>query len=269
MYFLDKNRGKNGSVVYKVQNNFDYPLQKDIHGQYKIKSGEQIRICMTSDFFLPEADQWRNDAWEIIKQRPDVVFFLLTKRPERVMECLPHDWTDGWENIFFNVTCENQDMADERLPLLQKLPFKHKGIMVAPFIGEVKIAKYLQSGFIEQVIAGGENYDGSRPLKYEWVKELYDECVAANVKFAFIETGSYFEKDGKIYNIPDKEKQSVMAYKSGLQHHEKNIDFKLNTKQTELFNNQNTWYKPIFKERCQTCGSRLICNGCSNCGKCN
>lgn len=73
--------------------------------------------------------------------------------------------------------------------------------MVAPFIEEVKLGKYLEKGFVEQVIAGGENYGGTRPLQYEWVKNLYDdECVNADVKFAFIETGTYFIKDGKKYH---------------------------------------------------------------------
>lgn len=139
--------------------------------------------------------------------------------------------------------------------------------MAAPFIGEVSIAKYLAKGFIEQVIAGGENYDGSRPLKYEWVKKLYDECVAANVKFAFIETGTYFEKDGKTYKIETKFKQSQQAYKSGLQHRGKPINFKLKKPQGSLFD-EVIAYQPYFREQCQTCGSRLICNGCSNCGKC-
>ncbi len=268
MYYLDKQRGKDGSAVYKVKNNFDYPLQKDQHGNYKIKSGEQIRVCMTSDFFLPEADKWRADAWKIMRERPDVVFFLLTKRPERVMDCLPADWNDGWENIFFNVTCENQQMSDKRLPILEQLPFKHKGIMVAPFVGPVSIAKYLQKGFIEQVIAGGENYDGSRPLKYEWVKNLYAECIAANVKFAFIETGTYFEKDGKTYRIESKFKQSQQAYKSGLQYLGKPIKFHLKPLQNSLFENENLIYRPCFRKQCETCGSRLICNGCSDCGNC-
>lgn len=214
MYFLDSMRQQDGSNVYRVKNNFDYPLKKNKDGTYKIKSGEQIRVCMTSDFFLEEADEWRNEAWEIMKKRSDVVFFLLTKRPERVQKCLPKDWNDGLENIFFNVTCENQKRADERIPILFDLPFKHKGIMVAPFIGEVRIGDYLQKNIIEQVIAGGENYEGSRLLKYEWVKSLYDECVQNDVTFNFFETGTRFEKDGKIYDMPDKEVQSRMAYKS-------------------------------------------------------
>lgn len=267
MYFLDKQRNQDGRRIYKVKNNFDYPLQKDKNGRYKIKSGEQIRVCMTSDFFLEEADEWRSEAWKIMKKRPDVVFFLLTKRPERVAECLPPDWHDGWENIFFNVTCENQKRADERIPLLFKLPFKHKGIMVAPFVGPVSIKNYLPAGQIEQVIAGGENYDGSRPLAYDWVKSLYDECVGADVTFCFIETGTNFMKDGKTYHMPDKRLQSRMAYKSGLQYQGKAQKFLLdNIGQGSLFG-EEVWQKS-FGSRCQTCGSRLICNGCSDCSQC-
>ncbi|MBP3346867.1 MAG: DUF5131 family protein [Alphaproteobacteria bacterium] len=268
MYFLDKQRNQDGRRIYKVKNNFDYPLQKDKSGRYKVKSGEQIRVCMTSDFFLEEADEWRPEAWKIMKKRPDVIFFLLTKRPERVAECLPPDWHDGWENIFFNVTCENQKRADERIPLLFKLPFKHKGIMVAPFVGPVSIKNYLPAEQIEQVIAGGENYDGSRPLAYDWVKSLYAECVGADVTFCFIETGTNFMKDGKTYHMPDKGLQSRMAYKSGLQHRGRPIDFKLQPAvQSSLFEDDDA-YRKYFGVRCQTCGSRLICNGCSDCGQC-
>lgn len=267
MYFLDKQRNALGSRIYRVKNNFDYPLQKDRSGRYKIKSGEQIRVCMTSDFFLEEADEWRPQAWQIMRQRPDVVFFLLTKRPERVRRCLPDDWGSGWENVFFNVTCENQKRADERIPLLFELPFKHKGIMAAPFIGPVSIESYLAAGQIEQVIAGGENYDGSRPLDYAWVKKLYDECVAADVTFCFIETGTNFIKDGKNYHMPDKALQSRMAYKSGLQHQGRPMRFKLEKAQPGLFGEED-FYQKYFGEKCETCGSRLICNGCSKCGQC-
>ena len=86
-----------------------------------------------------------------MRQRSDVIFYLLTKRPERVLRCLPEDWQDGWDNIFFNVTCENQKRADERIPLLLELPFRHKGLNCAPLLGPVSVGKYLDSGQIEQV----------------------------------------------------------------------------------------------------------------------
>lgn len=267
MYFLDRQRGHDGSEIYKTKTSFNYPLQKFRNGEYKVKSGEQIRICMTSDFFLKEADEWRGEAWDIIKERSDVKFFLLTKRPQRVRECLPNDWGDGWENVFLNVTCENQQRADERIPLLLALPFKHKGIMCAPLIGEITISQYLAANQIEQVLCGGENYDGARPCDYEWVKQLRKECEAHDVTFCFIETGTHFIKDGKHYQLPDKRIQSQMAYKSGISYQGKPMKFKL-CDRLGLPIPEEELYVPYYGRHCQTCGSKLICNGCSKCGKC-
>lgn len=267
MYFLDRMRDCNGADIYKTKSGFYYPLKKDRNGNYKIRSGEQLRVCMTSDFFLEEADAWRDEAWDIMRLRPDVKFFLLTKRPQRVIEHLPKDWGNGWDNIFFNITCENQRRADERIPILHELPFKHKGIMCAPFIAPVSIEKYLEIGQIEQVICGGENYDGARPCDFEWVKALRAECVSHNITFCFIETGTHFIKDGKHYHMPDKQIQSKMAHKSGMNYQGKPIDFRLTDSWGYTIPAEDL-YIPYYGNQCQECGSKLICNGCSQCGKC-
>ncbi len=267
MYFLDRVRDKNGADIYRTKAGFNYPLQKNRNGSCKIQSGELIRVCMTSDFFLEEADEWRSDAWDVIRERPDVKFFLLTKRPQRVRECLPKDWDEGWENVFFNVTCENQKRADERIPILLDLPFKHKGIMCAPFIGEVSIEKYLGDGQIEQVICGGENYDGARPCNFDWVKSLREECVQHNVTFCFIETGTVFIKDGKSYHIPNKALQAEMAHKSKMNFEGKAMKWIL-TDRFRVPIPKEELYTPRYRENCHKCGSKLICNGCSDCGRC-
>lgn len=268
MYFLDAMREKNGADIYRTKAGFRYPISKDRSGQYKVKSGEMIRVCMTSDFFLEEADSWRDEAWDIMRQRPDVKFFLLTKRPERVADHLPWDWGEGWEHVMFNVTCENQRRADERIPFLLSLPFKHKGIMCAPYIGPVSIREYLPAGQIEQVLCDGENYGGVRPCHYEWVKSLRDECVEYNVTFTFCGTGRVFVKDGRTYHIEGNGLQSQQAYKSGLSFQGKPIDFKLTDGWGYPIPDEQL-YKPYFGERCQTCGMRQTCNGCSRCGKCD
>ena len=267
MYFLDAQRDQDGSRIYRT-NKFDYPLQKDRHGAYKIKSGEWLRVCLTSDFFLEEADQWRDEAWNIISQRPDVVFFLLTKRPERIAGHLPSNWGAGWDNVFMSVTAENQRRADERLPILLSLPFRHKGVMVAPFIGEVSLERYLASGQIEQVMSGGENYDGARPCRFEWVQKLHDECIRHRVNFAWIETGTIFIKDGRTYHIPSKLLQSRQAWKSGMGHISKPLQFKL-TDQLGMEIPEESLYKPQYcHHNCRECGSRGFCNGCVQCGLC-
>ena len=139
--------------------------------------------------------------------------------------------------------------------------------MCAPFIGAVSIEKYLNDGQIDQVICGGENYDGSRPCSFDWVKNLRAECVAHNVTFCFIETGTVFIKDGKRYYLPQKHIQSEMAYKSGMNYAGKPMEWKL----TDRFGSEiprEDLYVPHYRENCEHCGSRLICNGCSDCGRC-
>ena len=267
MYFLDGLRDKDGSEIYRTKAGFRYPLSKDRQGNYKVKSGEMIRVCMTSDFFLDAADAWRPEAWDIIRRRPDVKFFLLTKRPQRVREHLPQDWGDGWENVMFNVSCENQRRADERIPILLELPFRHKGIMCAPYIGPVSIEKYLKENQIEQVLCDGENYGGARPCHYEWVKALRDECVRYNVTFVFCGTGRRFVKDGRLYKIEGNGLQSQQAFRSGLSFQGKPMEFRL-TDSWGFPLAEDQLYKPYFGERCQTCGMKLSCNGCSRCGKC-
>jgi protein gp37 len=271
MYFLDAQRDKSGAEIYRVKNNFNYPIQKNKNGEYKIKSGEYLRVCMTSDFFLEDADDWRDEAWDIIQQRKDVVFIFVTKRPERVLQTLPKDLY--LENIWFHVTCENQDCADERIPILLDLPFLHKGIMIAPFIGKISISKYLQTGQIENVWAGGENYNGARPLFYNWVKSVSEECKQHDVSFSFFETGNIFIKDNKKIVFTNKTEQSKFAYLQNLNYEsskkqEFNIIKPEKYFQVSLFDDKAE-NPPYFKEHCQYCLQKKWCVGCSNCGKCS
>lgn len=266
VYYQDGQRGGDGSRIYRTKAGFDYPLQRKRDGGFRIQAGELIRVCMTSDFFLEEADAWRPEAWDIMRQRPDVKFFLLTKRAGRIARCLPPDWGDGWPNVMLNVTAENQRRADERLPILMGVPARHKGVMCAPFVGPVSLQRWLGTGQIEQVACGGENYDGSRPCRYEWVRGLYEECVAANVRFAFLETGNAFVKDGRTYHFSDKQEQRRQAWRSGLRHEGRPIEWDLRYP-IGIPVPPEDLYVPRYRcDRCQECGGRMICNGCGNCG---
>ena len=41
-----------------------------------------------SDWFIEEADEWRDSAWNVIRETPHI-YQILTKRPERIRENLP------------------------------------------------------------------------------------------------------------------------------------------------------------------------------------
>ena len=215
-FFLDKRYGRDTNIVVKNKSGFNLPVKKDRAGNFKLPSGANIRVCMASDFFLEEADEWRDEAWNIIRKRPDLMFSLLTKRADRIKANLPDDWGDGWDNVTFAVSCENQKRLDERMPYLLDIPAKHRWISLKPFIGEIDLDEYLAEDKIEWVLAGGENYLGSRPLHYEWVKKAYEQCSKHNVKFTFGQTGNIFIKDGVEYKIRNRTEQMVQALKSGL-----------------------------------------------------
>ena len=268
MYTLDARRGIDTSRVYRTQN-FDLPLARTRGGDWKIPAGLELFVGLSTDFFVEEADPWRPAAWDIIRRRPDVAFRILTKRAARIPGCLPPDWGDGWENVMLQVTTENQARADERLPLLLGIPAKHRGFMAAPLIGPVDAERHLATGQIEQVLCGGENYDGARPCHHEWVASLSAQCRRHGVQFDFIETGTVYVKDGKTYHLPDKRLQSRQAHLSGLSHPGRPVTYRLRHPEPTLFDDPVPRRTFPFRDTCSDCGSRPTCNGCSGCGACS
>lgn len=118
VYRMDARNDKDASEIKKNVSSFHLPISKNRRGEYKYPSGTEFSTCFTSDFFLEEADKWRKDAWQIIKERSDCRFFIITKRIDRFLECIPDDWGDGYDNVMICVTAENQKMADYRLQFI-------------------------------------------------------------------------------------------------------------------------------------------------------
>ncbi len=208
VFFLDKIRDKDSNVISKNKTNFNLPLKKDRSGNFKIASGSEVATCFTSDFFLEEADAWRSEAWEIIKKRSDVYFLICTKRPERILKSLPSDWGEGYENVILTVTCENQQMAERRLPIFLEIPARRRFVFVAPILEKVSLDKFLESGKIDEVAVGGESYDFARECNFDWVKDIYFSCKKHGVDFDFHQTGSNFVVDGKRYKIKHHDEYS-------------------------------------------------------------
>lgn len=270
MYYLDQMRDldiSKSNTVYKT-NGFNDPLKKDRQHNYKIKSGERIRVNMTSDTFIDEADEWRDDMWTIIRKRSDVIFWLLTKRPERIMAHLPSDWGSGYENVFLNVTCENQDMFNKRWPVFKKIPAKHKGMCLAPLITDIDLTPALASGQIEEISVGGENYNNPRPCNYDWVKHISMQCAQFKINFSWYETGTKLWYNNKEHYIPRKTDQARLAGLANLNHTFYEIDFKLYDENHQLIPKENLYIRKYNTISCINCGNQNMCNGCSNCGKC-
>lgn len=200
--------------ICKKTGNFRLPVQKKRDGSYKIPSGKIVFTCFSSDFLLKDADEWRSECWEMIRERQDLYFYFFTKRIDRLKELLPADWKDGYENVLIGCTVENQMFADYRLPIFKELPIRHRSIIVAPMLGPVDLTPYLDET-IEEVSVSGESGRDARVCDYDWILDVRRQCMERNIPFLFHQTGAKLLKDGKLYRIPRKY-QIAQAKKAGI-----------------------------------------------------
>lgn len=204
VYRTDSKYDKDSSKVCKNKT-FDLPLKKKRNGEYALMpdSSGIIYTCFTSDFFLEDADEWRDECWKMIKMRSDAEFLIITKRIHRFYDCIPDDWGSGYDNVHICCTCENQDRADFRLPIFRDLPIKKKSVICEPLLEQIDLSPYLSKD-ITQVVAGGESGINARICRYEWILKLRQQCLENHVDFYFKQTGAKFVKDGKLYLLPRK-----------------------------------------------------------------
>lgn len=214
VYRGDARRGKISSVVEKTKS-FDLPVRKNKKGEYTFKPGNVVAMCFTSDFFVEDADEWRKEAWDMIRTRHDLHFFVITKRIDRFHINLPDDWGEGYTNVTICVTVENQDRADYRLPIFRDAPIRHKMIVSEPLLGSIDFTPYLGGDWVKQVTVGGESGKEARPCNYDWVLDIRRQCIEHDIPFQFRQTGANFIKDGKTFNV-NRKFQHQQARKAGI-----------------------------------------------------
>lgn len=213
VFRIDGSHGKSGGEV-RLNSDFLLPLREGKDG-WKIESGETVYTCFSSDFLLEAADAWREDAWKMMRVRSDLSFVFFTKRIERLAECLPADWGDGYPNVTIGCTCENQARADERLPVFLSVPIAHRMVVCEPLLGRIDLRRYLSNGGIGEVTAGGESGDGARECDYDWILELHRACTEHRVSFHYHQTGALLRRDGRLYRVP-RARQHEQAKRAGL-----------------------------------------------------
>ena len=214
VYRIDERHGRDPSQV-SLTRDFEAPLKRKRDGSYRIPPGALVWTCFSSDFLLEDADEWRREAFRMMRERTDLYFFFITKRIDRLADCIPEDWGDGYENVHICCTVENQDRADYRLPIFLQLPIAHRSIACEPLLEGIELRPYLDGGAVMEVVAGGESGAQARICRYEWVRSLREQCEDAGVGFAFRQTGANFERNGRVYRIP-RTLQYSQARRAGL-----------------------------------------------------
>lgn len=218
MYREMERYGRDPRVVTRSKTKFEDPLTW-------VRTGKAPKFCFTcswSDFFIEQADEWRAEAWEIIRKTPQITYQILTKRPERIREHLPADWgLSGYPNVWLGVSAENQQYADERIPLLLQTPAAVRWISAEPLLGPVHLGFHDEEfGFdisylkpftagdpaipaLDWVVVGGESGPESRPMPQEWAQAIAEQCAEAKVAFFMKQMGGKGDKRGDLADIPE------------------------------------------------------------------
>lgn len=188
--------GQDGSVYVRAKKTFNAP--------YAWKEPKKIFTCSLSDFFLEAADGDRADAWHIIRNTPQHTWLILTKRPERIAECLPDDWGNGYENVWLGITAENQFRLMERLPYIENIPAKVKFVSIEPILSPINLLdKEVVSGMINSIdwiILGGEsgNDNGKhkfRESKIEWYNAVASQADWLHIPIFVKQLGTHLAKE--------------------------------------------------------------------------
>lgn len=188
-----KNTRYDPKVVRKTKTVFTKPLQ--------IKEPSRIFVSSLTDVFHPEIDAFRDEMWEIIRQCPQHTFQILTKRPERIIDHLPKDWGDGWDNVWMGTSVGSMDGL-YRIGCLACVPAKTRFISLEPLHEPISIyglGKLLSNRF-HWVIIGGEsgNETGQyryRPCQLSWIRHFVESFQTIRIPVFVKQFGTHLAKE--------------------------------------------------------------------------
>jgi len=198
-----------------------------LHEPHTWRKARRVFCCSMSDLF--HSSLLDSDIITLLNTMEDVnanrihggkephTFIVLTKRAERMREVV-NSWLRGFElnrlpqiqNIWFGVSVENQEAADERIPHLLDISAPApivRFISAEPLLGPVDLGltgtapggRYEPVGNrLSWIIVGGETGVDARQMRPEWARNLRDQAVEAGIPFFFKQWGEYDEEGRRV-----------------------------------------------------------------------
>ena len=196
----------------------------------RIKKIVLIFTSSLTDIFHPDIDPYRDEIWAIIRQCPEFIFQILTKRIERAKDCLPPDWGSGYSNVWLGCTVENQEYYNKRVPYLLSTPAIVHFVSYEPALGEIRFGHidaeleghpdYIQINpltgkhsdmgrpwgtvpKLDWVIIGGESGNDKgkwrfRKARLQWYESAIEQCQEAGVAVFMKQMGTWLSKELKM-----------------------------------------------------------------------
>lgn len=169
-------------------------------------------------------DYFRNDNW--IDRVLRLAHEARTKyKVPLALDNLIHEghFVGGLPNVWLGVSVENQETANERIPLLLQTPAAVRWISAEPLLGDIDLHKTHDISaldgnmeVLDWVVVGGESGSNARPMHPLWARSLRDQCVNAGVSFFFKQWGSW---------VPAEVQESHITVRGECSFHTKDFAF--------------------------------------------
>lgn len=201
----------------------------------KWRKPRKIFVNSMADLFHESVtDIFISQIFDVIEKCPQHIFQILTKRPARMYGYYIQHPIHAMKNVWTGISCEDQATADERIPFLLQTPAAIRFISAEPLLGKIDLTKILyqyvsewinadnspipkyldclrdvnylntttgkvESKKISWVIVGSESGPHARPCEEKWIREIKNQCVAADVPFFY----KQFTVNGKKIGTPE------------------------------------------------------------------
>ena len=174
----------------KYRNGFSLTLHPDVLDEpLQWTKPQMIFVNSMSDLFHKDIPlEFIQQIFAVMRQAYWHTFQVLTKRAERLLEL---DSALVWpSNVWMGVSVENYDYID-RVHFLRQTHAQTKFLSCEPLLNALP---NLPLKGIQWVIVGGESGPGARPVKREWITDIRDQCLRADVPFFFKQWGGTRKK---------------------------------------------------------------------------
>jgi len=170
---------ENGFKFNTVPSRLNDPMHRKKSTVYFVNS-------MSDLFHEQMTDDYLDKIFQVIKQTPQHIYQILTKRADRMFDYLKDKQTPA--NVWLGVTVENKKEGLPRIDYLRQLKASILFLSAEPLLEDLAEIN-LQN--INWVIVGGESGNKARPMNQQWVLNIRNQCQAKNVAFFFKQWGTW------------------------------------------------------------------------------
>lgn len=140
--------------------------------------------------------EWLQAFWDAAAIAQHMTFQILTKRPRAALKWLND--APFLSNIWLGVSMENQEVTDDRLPLLSEI----RSLGYLTFISAEPLLESIRFDFeqypVDWLIVGGESGSEARLCQPKWIGEAIAQAQQINIPVFVKQLGTYTAKTLKL-----------------------------------------------------------------------